>query len=213
MKQLSHLNSRGTFGLILAVAVYMSSSEGHAALTVFVNQLDAWRAAAGATTTVDFVEPGPPAWVFADHYISQGVTLDLSWAPSSPPYSNWNRLTNDSPGYAGQFHDNGGLLGYAKGFNPALAFIFSEPIYSFAVTATTYSGQPFYFYFYLGDEQVGFFNYRYSIDTLGGVSTVPFDRVATSMVRVDDIHFGVVPAPSTAILLLLSTCARRSRVR
>ena len=213
MKQLSHLNSRGTFGLILAVAVYMSSSVGHAALTVFVNQLDAWRAAAGATTTVDFVEPGPPAWVFADHYISQGVTLDLSWAPSSPPYSNWNRLTNDSPGYAGQFHDNGGLLGVAPGFNSALAFVFSEPIYSFARTATATQANSFYCYFYLGDEQVGFFSYNYFAGTIGAVSDVPFDRVATSFIKVDDIHFGVVPAPSTAILLLLSTCARRSRVR
>lgn len=212
MKRMLSLNSRTVLGLSFAVTAFIFTSQGYASITGFVNQLDAWRAAAGATTTVDFVEPGPASWLLADHYISQGVTLDLSWAPTSISAS-WNRLTNDSPGYAGQFHDNGGLLGYAKGFNPALAFIFSEPIYSFAVTATTYSGQPFYFYFYLGDEQVGFFNYRYSIDTLGGVSTVPFDRVATSMGRVDDIHFGVVPAPSTAILLLLSTCARRSRVR
>jgi hypothetical protein len=212
MKQLSHLNSGGTFGLILAVAVYMSSSGGHAALTVFVNQLDAWRAAAGATTTVDFVEPGPAGYIYADHYISQGLTLDLSWTPTDPQYSYWYRLTNDSPGYAGQFHDNGGLKGVTP-MNPALAFEFTEPIYSFARTAPATQASSFYCYFYLGDEQVGFFTYSHAAGTIGAVSDVPFDRVATSMGLVDDIHFGVVPAPSTAILLLLSTCARRSRVR
>lgn len=185
-------------------------SPAHGAITVYRNDFAAWSAAVGPVTTIDFVDDGPLGEIQPDHYAAQGMTLDLLLGDPMA----FSLMANSNPPALPTFRDNGGLRGWGwRGTH--LVYEFNEPIHSFAVGPIRYGGNHALYYFYLGD--VLLLNHQDSnqaeYGTTGFVTDFAFDRFSSFSGIVDDIYFPTIPAPSTAILLLLSAGARRRRIR
>jgi hypothetical protein len=180
------------------------------AITVYRNDFAAWSAVVGSVTTIDFVDDGPLGEIQPDHYAAQGMTLDLLLGGPM----GFTLIDNTWPQTPGYFRDNGGLMGWGWA-GTHLVYEFSEPIHEFAVGPVRYGGNGAHYYFYLGDVLLlSYMDQNFAeFGTTGFVTDFAFDRFSSFANSVDDIYFPTIPAPSTAILLLLSAGARRRRIR
>jgi hypothetical protein len=155
-----------------------------------------WEAAAGATTTIDFVSALPPMGIYEDEYISQGLILDYKVPVQQP--AQWWRFDETSGGAGAMLHDGGGLAD-ANGIQ--LAFRFTQPVNAFASVGLSAFTPVDWYSFYLNGTWVGSM-YRPngqngSEDPFDGVVTdFYFDRVITTAWYVDDVYFSTIPAPA-----------------
>lgn len=195
---------------LTAVVVSVWTTLAQGAITVYRNDFAAWSAVVGSVTTIDFVDDGPLGEIQPDHYAAQGMTLDLLLGDPMA----FTLMANSNPPALPTFRDNGGLMGWGWA-GTHLVYEFSEPIHEFAVGPVRYGGNGAHYYFYLGDVLLLSYYDQNTAEfgTTGFVTDFAFDRFSSFANSVDDIYFPTIPAPSTALLLLLSTGARRRRIR
>lgn len=190
-----------------AVVTWMAAAPASAAITTFVDDPNGFFAAAGPTTLIDFVEPpGGPGPIAPETYLAEGLILSASIV-SAPIFS----LTNEDGSYG--FSDGWGF----GPLDPAnVAFDFSQPIAAFAFERYL-SNQNVSCSFFMDGTLVGQSTFPLNLPSgphfVGWTTSFTFDRVVLNTSDVDNIYFGVVPAPSVLAVFALAGCRRGRRRR
>lgn len=194
------------------------ASHATAEITTFLNDEAGWLAAAGAVTTIDFVErstpPGGIEHLYYNHYEPLGVLLTYPGGldPSVPW---WRRFDSTLPSFGPLLRDNGGLL-YPVNTTGILGFRFDQPIHAFALVPLAISGgADTYFSLWLGGRFIGNRNLYTSQSSHRGLySDEPFDEVRLNyQFSLDNIYFQTVPAPGVLAAMAIAMPVVRRRRR
>jgi hypothetical protein len=201
-----------TSSLVGSFAAFAAATHSFAEITPYVNNESGWLTAAGAVTTVDFVENSPPGYVYFDHYAASGVIFTRGGEPFNPAVPWWYRFDRTTDFFGPLISDNGGIASAVSQF--PLGLRFTAPIHAFAFKPLDLIG-PWGLTLYRSGVQIGGL-------VLGGLgpthrgfySDEAFDEVRFNGARyLDNIYFQTVPAPGVlaAIAIAMPMVGRRRR--